>query len=349
MIEGVDASYDWPTVAELVAAGKHFGIGYVSTPGHAKNLTPDRARALQAAGLGVAVVGEITAGRALAGYAQGVADMRSWVAQVSDLDGPPDGGVIRMAIDFDVLGTTARPATALGRDLAAALADVPAEARAGDPEALEALGALGRWISNAHAQVVASQMDAVLAYQRGGASVVGMARTGPYGERDVCTAAADAGFGQLWQTYAWSRGEWEPRAQLRQYRNGVRLGSGLVDLDRAMTGDYGQWQRQQEDTMALIFDNLDQFKAAVRAAVGLKQGEEAASSTDVATLLRGDATHPDNLDAIHADTRAILQAVNAAADPELVASLVAGKLEITGIQTDTGGVVTVTFGPKPSA
>src|SRR5262249_20698214 len=43
-----------------------------------------------------------------------------------------------------------------------------------------------------------------------------------------------------WQTYAWSGGQWDSRAQLRQTQN--ELGGGDLDADEAMTSDYGQWR-----------------------------------------------------------------------------------------------------------
>ena len=100
-IEGVDSSYDPPTVSELKAAGKKFSIRYVSTPGHQKNLTKAEADALTKAGLGVAIVGEISAGRALMGRAQGKADMVSFQSQAKAL-GAPSPCVIYMAVDIDV-------------------------------------------------------------------------------------------------------------------------------------------------------------------------------------------------------------------------------------------------------
>src|SRR5262249_13003036 len=43
-----------------------------------------------------------------------------------------------------------------------------------------------------------------------------------------------------WQTYAWSYGAWESRAQLRQIQNGIGPGGG-EDKDQAMAKDFGQW------------------------------------------------------------------------------------------------------------
>lgn len=53
-----------------------------------------------------------------------------------------------------------------------------------------------------------------------------------------------------WQTYAWSGGAWDLRAQAQQYHNGVQLAGGTVDLDRAMTDDYGQWEPDMSLTTA---------------------------------------------------------------------------------------------------
>ena len=47
-------------------------------------------------------------------------------------------------------------------------------------------------------------------------------------------------------------------------------------------------------------------KDDVRAALGLREGEQVATDTDIATILRGDVTHPDSQKNIHADTGALL-------------------------------------------
>src|SRR5262249_50303723 len=44
-----------------------------------------------------------------------------------------------------------------------------------------------------------------------------------------------------WQTFAWSAGRWEPRAQLRQVRNGVTIAGGACDIDQSQADDFGQW------------------------------------------------------------------------------------------------------------
>ena len=99
-IEGVDSSYDPPSAAECKSHSKAFSLRYVSTPGHAKNLTKAEAESLAAAGIGIGLVGEISASRALGGSAQGKADMTSFMSQAKSL-GAPDLSCIYMAIDFD--------------------------------------------------------------------------------------------------------------------------------------------------------------------------------------------------------------------------------------------------------
>lgn len=101
MAEGIDSSYDPPTAAEAKAAGKIFHIRYVSTPGHAKNLKPAEVAAHKQAGIELVLVGEISAGRALGGRAQGRTDMESFQSQAKAL-GAPSPCVIYMAVDIDV-------------------------------------------------------------------------------------------------------------------------------------------------------------------------------------------------------------------------------------------------------
>lgn len=84
--------------------------------------------------------------------------------------------------------------------------------------------------------------SSVADYFRGVASVIGLNRTGAYGSYKVIKYLFDTGlitFG--WQTYAWSYGAWEPRAQLRQVQNGVIVGGADIDIDYAQVDYFGQW------------------------------------------------------------------------------------------------------------
>src|SRR5258708_5240597 len=79
-------------------------------------------------------------------------------------------------------------------------------------------------------------------YFKGVASVIGLSRTGAYGSYRVIAGLFDAGLiAWGWQTYAWSGGQWEPRAHIQQYNNGVIMSGLEVDYDRSMQADYGQW------------------------------------------------------------------------------------------------------------
>jgi hypothetical protein len=46
-----------------------------------------------------------------------------------------------------------------------------------------------------------------------------------------------------WQTSAWSGGQWDPRAVLRQLGTRVWGGNADVDLHAAHAADFGQWPR----------------------------------------------------------------------------------------------------------
>jgi Rv2525c-like, glycoside hydrolase-like domain len=81
------------------------------------------------------------------------------------------------------------------------------------------------------------------AYLGGAASVLGWQRVGIYGGYWPVKRALDAGVCKYgWQTYAWSGGQWDPRAQLQQFRNGQRLAGLEVDFDRSLVADFGQWR-----------------------------------------------------------------------------------------------------------
>lgn len=82
---------------------------------------------------------------------------------------------------------------------------------------------------------------AINAYLDGAASVLGLNRVGIYGGYyPVKRAAAAKKATWLWQTYAWSGGQILDGIHLYQYKNGVKLGTGTVDLCRALKTEYGQ-------------------------------------------------------------------------------------------------------------
>jgi Rv2525c-like, glycoside hydrolase-like domain len=100
----------------------------------------------------------------------------------------------------------------------------------------------------------AATMPDLHGYMTGAVSVLGKARTGIYGGLGSVQAAFDAGLVTYgWQTYAWSAGQWDDRALLRQVRNDVKFGPATVDLDQAAFwasskilgphDDYGQYPK----------------------------------------------------------------------------------------------------------
>jgi hypothetical protein len=87
-----------------------------------------------------------------------------------------------------------------------------------------------------------SEAEAVRQYFGGVNSVLGRDRTGAYGGYWSVKRLFDAGLIKYgWQTYAWSGGNWDHRAQLQQYSNGHYVSGVGVDFDRAVAEDFGQW------------------------------------------------------------------------------------------------------------
>lgn len=81
----------------------------------------------------------------------------------------------------------------------------------------------------------------VAAYFAGAASVIGQGRVGVYGGFKVIEGAGAAGYHFLWQTVAWSGGQWSSHATIRQ-PGGTTL-SGGADYDYAEVPDFGQYPR----------------------------------------------------------------------------------------------------------
>ena len=82
----------------------------------------------------------------------------------------------------------------------------------------------------------------VAAYFKGVASAIGLHRTGAYGSFRVLQYLFDQGLiAWGWQTYAWSYGQWEGRAHIQQYSNGVNMAGHSVDYNQSIKSDFGQW------------------------------------------------------------------------------------------------------------
>ncbi|WP_194916969.1 peptidoglycan-binding protein [Catenulispora rubra] len=87
-----------------------------------------------------------------------------------------------------------------------------------------------------------SMYSALNSYFDGVASVIGRSRTGAYAGYHVIQELFNNGkIAWGWQTYAWSGGNWDSRAQLRQVQNDITVAGKGADLDQAMAADFGQW------------------------------------------------------------------------------------------------------------
>ncbi len=87
-----------------------------------------------------------------------------------------------------------------------------------------------------------TQWGTVRGYFEGVCSVIPFERVGVYGgirTIDFCHTNSLARW--LWQTYAWSGGQWHTQAHARQYRNGAQVAGADVDLNEAMAGYIGQF------------------------------------------------------------------------------------------------------------
>jgi hypothetical protein len=89
-----------------------------------------------------------------------------------------------------------------------------------------------------------ADMAAIDVYFDAIASVLGRGRTGAYGGYKVIKHLFDTGritYG--WQTFAWSAGLWDSRAQLRQVQNNITVDGAACDRDEAWAADFGQWNQ----------------------------------------------------------------------------------------------------------
>lgn len=96
----------------------------------------------------------------------------------------------------------------------------------------------------------------VAAYFRGAISVLGAHRVGVYGGIRTVRYLADQGLAKwLWQTYAWSAGQWDPRCHIRQVRNGLFGCGGSYDINEAHAANVGAWN--ETGVPAPLFTDLD--------------------------------------------------------------------------------------------
>jgi hypothetical protein len=98
----------------------------------------------------------------------------------------------------------------------------------------------------------ATQTQQILidAYLDGAASVIGRDRVGIYGGYYPVKRALDAGKAKwAWQTIAWSGGQWDPRAVIRQGAQ-MSINGVSCDLNTATADDFGQWMPGKTPTPA---------------------------------------------------------------------------------------------------
>lgn len=147
--------------------------------------------------------------------------------------------------------------TTAGRALAGFAAGVS------DAKAAE-LQRKGTGLPSTHVHYFAVDQDTtwakVQAYFQGVVSVIGMARTGCYGGYSVIQGAYAFGIRYLWQTSAWSKGQWSAHTTIRQ--TGATTLSGQADVDNATTADYGQFPRPETD-MPLTTADINAVAAKV--------------------------------------------------------------------------------------
>ncbi len=88
------------------------------------------------------------------------------------------------------------------------------------------------------------QQSAIDAYLNGAASVIGAENVGVYGGYWVVKRCLDNGTARWgWQAEAWSGGNVDQRAHLRQLNNAgyAWVGGVQCDINESTTSDYGQW------------------------------------------------------------------------------------------------------------
>jgi hypothetical protein len=189
--------------------------------------------------------------------------------------------------------------------------------------------------------VTAGQLATVADYYRGVASVIGLSRTGAYGGLRVIRYLFDQHVITWgWQTYAWSGGQWDPRAQLRQIQNGVRIGGVDCDLDESMAADFGQWAVATTGAGGdMAFDDVA-FRWVEDAAL---HGWAVRSGVSPPTHINGTATttnagNPlwDLLRAMAADVAGVKAAVTAA---QGAITALAGVVNAGGGSIDTAAIL----------
>lgn len=287
-MNGIDYAFSpHPSNAAIKAGHYGFVCRYISSfapnDHNGKNLLRDEAKSLLAAGISIVVVAEEGASDMLGGHDRGVARARHANAVVKALGMPSIP--IFFAADWDA---TLAGNTLDGVELSRSV-EVLGEERSGS--------VLSEF------KTTLSQQRSIDAYLDGAASVIGRNRVGIYGGLWPCRRAYEAGkCTWVWQTLAWSGGEWFAHAHLRQVHNGIRVGGASADLNVAMRNDFGQWPRPKNqpplptpDPPAPAGRHWIEWKTAGKSSLG-----DVADATGIppATILRFTAHHYGTFDRV---------------------------------------------------
>ena len=90
--------------------------------------------------------------------------------------------------------------------------------------------------------VTDEQFHAVRQYFRGAAEIIGIERTGVYGEYSVCVHLSDRNLATwFWQCIAWSGGYHFAGRNIYQYTGGQPFNGHLLDHNTTYGEDFGQW------------------------------------------------------------------------------------------------------------
>lgn len=177
------------------------------------------------------------------------------------------------------------------------------------------------------------QQRTIDAYLSGAASVIGKSRVGVYGGYYVVRRCLDYGTAVwAWQTYAWSGGNWDSRAHIQQYRNGVKFDGADVDYNRSTKADFGQWKVGETPNMALSDADkkwiLDNVPGAILTKGYNGRGFTPAKSLqfihDGVSSLLDKAGQP--IPPVDVDESAIVAGVLAGLNPEMLAEAIATDL-----------------------
>lgn len=183
-----------------------------------------------------------------------------------------------------------------------------------------------------------SQYAAIKSYFDGVASVLGRDRVGMYAGYYPITWAFDNRIIEWgWQTYAWSGGQWDTRAHIQQYKNGVVLGGSDVDYNRAMYGDYGQWMIG-ESPVAISDADAKKIATAVAKTDGLYPAPyDSATNPEwkleyhiyyIGKTVRQIAAAVAGLQSPDVDEAAIVAGVLTGLDPEKLAEAISGHMGV---------------------